>query len=199
MFKFYSAALAACVLVSACGSDVEDPHSHDDENEVVTTVRLTFDDGTSSVDFTFDDPDGEGGAAPTIDPVTLTAGSTYTVTLKFENGLEDPAEDITVEIREEDGDHQVFFTGDAVNGPGTSNTDAILTHMYGDMDDGGLPVGLDNQIVATRAGAGSLVVTLRHLPDGLKVADLAGTAASGGITALPGDSDASVTFEVTVQ
>ncbi|MEQ9497338.1 MAG: type 1 periplasmic binding fold superfamily protein [Deltaproteobacteria bacterium] len=200
MHKLISAA-AAALFISACGGDVTDPHDHN-EQEVITIVRLTFTAGVDRTVATFDDPDGDGGAAPTIDGIALTASSTYAVTVQLENGLESPAEDITAEVREEADEHQLFFTGDAVSGPATSNTDAILTHSYADMDDDGLPIGLDNTIVAERAGTGSLTLTLRHLPseDGvLKVADLASTAASGGITALPGDSDVSVTFDVTVQ
>ncbi len=196
------AAIAALYLMSACGSDVTDPHDHD-ENEVITTVRLTFTSGGSSLDFEFDDPDGDGGAAPTIDPIALAASSTYAVTVAFENGLESPPEDITAEVREEGDEHQVFFTGGAVRGPAGGSNAALLDHTYADTDDNGAPVGLENTVVTIQPGTGSMTVTLRHLPPNagtpVKTADLAATVAASGISALPGGSDVSVTFDVTVQ
>lgn len=190
-----TALFIAPFLAAACGSDVDNPDP-DNENEVITTVTLRFapQGGGAAVEATFKDPDGDGGAAPTVDDISLTAGSTYALTLTFLNELETPAEDITGEISEEDDEHQIFFTGSAV---GTA-----LAHSYDDMDANGNPVGLTNTVVAS-AGMGQLTVTLRHLPPvgdaATKVAGLAEQAATGGVSGLPGDSDASVTFEVTVQ
>jgi hypothetical protein len=133
--------------------------------------------------------------------VNLVAGTTYTLTLGFENRLEAPAEDITQEVRDEAEDHQVFFTGSAVNGPATSNTTAPLTHTYGDTDANGLPIGLTNQIVAA-TGTGQLIVTLRHVPPlnnvAVKTATLADEVKAGGISSIGGDTDVSATFDVTV-
>lgn len=202
MYKLTTTAFAVCILASACGGDPADPHDHN-ENEVITTVRLAFTAGGATQEFAFDDPDGDGGAAPTIDAITLAASSTYAVTVSFENGLESPPEDITAEVREESDEHQVFFTGTAVQGPAGGDANAPLTHAYADTDGAGNPIGLENEIRTAAAGSGKLTVTLRHLPEtagvAVKVADLANTVATGGITALPGDSDASVTFDVTVQ
>jgi hypothetical protein len=192
-------------LATACGGDVDDPHDHN-EQEVITKVTLTFtpSGGGSAIEASFNDADGPGGAAPTVDDITLSAGTTYTVRITFTNGLEDPAEDITAEVEEESDEHQVFFTGSAVEGPASTNTGAPLLHAYTDQDANGNPVGLENTIEARSAGAGTMTVTLRHLPpladdQPQKTAGLAAAAAAQGISGLPGDTDASVDFAVTVQ
>ena len=93
--------------------------------------------------------------------------------------------------------------------PATEATAGPLVHAYADVEsDYGtnaegddLPVGLSNTVMATEAGMGELSIMLRHLPalngEAQKAAGLADTLAKGG--ALPGDPDADVTFQVTVQ
>jgi len=197
-----SRCLVPSLLVFAACSD--DKPSGGNENEVITTVALAFapSGGGATVSAAFNDPDGDGGTAPTIDPIALAAGKTYTLTVQFQNKLETPPEEITDEVRDESDAHQLFFTGTAVNGPATSTTNAPLTQVYADTDAKGLPVGLSNTITTT-AGTGQLTVTLRHMPPvngaAAKVADLAGKVKAGGLQALPGDTDAQVTFAVTVQ
>lgn len=165
------------VLATACG---EPGHDHNEE-EVITTITLTFSPsgGGSDVVAVFDDPDGDGGNPPTIDPIALSAG-TYGLAVGFENRLETPPEIITDEVRDEGDEHQVFFTGDAP-----------LAHSYADQDARSLPIGLANTVV-TSAGAGSFTVTLRHMPP------LNDTPVKDG-TAMAGMVDATATFAVTVQ
>jgi hypothetical protein len=186
----------AIPLVS-CGDE-----GHEHPQEVITTVALTFmPAGGAPVTAVFNDPDGDGAAAPTVDPINLANGTTYTLTVKFENRLETPAEDITIEVNDESDQHQIFLTGSAVKGPATSNTTGPLTHTYTDMDANGLPVGLTNSIVAA-TGTGQLTLTLQHLPpvngSPIKVVGLADQVKTGGIAALPGDADVNVMFMVTV-
>ncbi len=191
------------VLLALIGCS-DDDTGHGNEAEVITTVTLTFTPagGGASLTATFDDPDGDGGDAPTMTPIDLIDGTTYTMLVRFENRLETPPEEITDEVRDEGDEHQLFFTGSAVQGPATSNTTAALTHAYDDTDSGGLPIGLSNTIVAA-AGTGQMTVTLRHLPPvndtPVKTADLAARARTGGLDSIPGDTDAQVTFAVTVE
>ena len=198
-----SALIAGC-NVAACGGDVENP-GEENENEVITTVTLIFTslgDGSKIV-ASFSDPDGDGGTAPTTDDITLSANTTYATEVKFLNELESPAEDITLEVDEESDVHQVFFTGSAVQGPATgTNASAVVEHLYNDTDANGYPVGLDNTIETIATGSGDLVLTLRHMPpindSPVKNGTLAADLANSGIGALPGDTDASVTFNLTV-
>jgi hypothetical protein len=165
-------------------------------------VILTFTPagGGAAVVAEFDDPDGDGGDPPTVDPVNLPGDTSYTLTVAFENRLESPAEDITAEVADESDQHQVFLTGSAVDGPASDEPTAPLTHTYDDEDANGLPIGLTNTIDAT-SGTGELVVTLRHMPpvnaEPVKTADTAADVAEGGFAAIGGNSDASVTFDVT--
>src|SRR5262245_44181440 len=102
-------------FVVACG---EESANNGNEAEVITTVGLTFmpQAGGSPITAEFDDPDGDGGDPPVVDPVNLAAG-TYLLSVTFENRLEDPPEDITEEVMDESEEHQIFFTGTAVDGP----------------------------------------------------------------------------------
>ncbi len=185
------APLFVLLLSAGCA---EDGHDHS-EQEVITTVLLTFDDGAgNSTTFLWNDDDGDGGNAPVIDDIVLDAG-TYSLNVGFENRLEDPAEDITAEIADENDEHQIFFAGTAVNGPTNEQTNAPLEHTYGDQDGNGWPVGLSNSVTAV-TGTGSLQVVLQHLPE-LKTATLANDA-KNGLETLPGESDVDVSFNVTI-
>lgn len=189
-------------------------HSHGEcgeETEVISRVVLTFtpDGGGTPVVAQFDDPDGDGGMSGVSDPITLAAGTTYTLGIEFFNGLETPAEDITAEVRAEAEEHLILIYGDGVMGPASTSAAALVTHSYADLEsDYGmnavgddLVVGLSNTIVADAAGEAKLSVMLRHLPElngaEQKGASLPADFAGGG--ALPGDVDVDVSFDLTVQ
>jgi hypothetical protein len=126
---------------------------------------------------------------------------TYTLSVRFQNGLEDPPEEITEEVNDESDVHLLLFTGSAIVGPATSNTSGPLEHSYADMDINGLPIGLTNTMVAT-PGTGLLTLTLRHMPPELppeKSADTVALARDNGIDALGGATDAQVSFSVSVE
>lgn len=191
------------LLLLACG-DVTDPDGTPDEQEVITTVILTFEPtaGGDAIEAQWADPENDGD--PTIDPITLDDGVEYALGVRFLNELESPPEELTEEITDEAEQHQVFFTGSGVEGPATgTNPAAVVSHAYADSDEGGLPIGLDNVVTALGVGSGELVVTLRHMPpeDGepVKQADLAEAVASGGFAAIGGDNDAQVTFSIAVE
>jgi len=207
MSRFNLVALSSLLAAVAC-SDVQDDdhdhHDHDHEHEVMTTVVLTFtstNDG-STLEYLWADAENDGN--PVIDDVLLMEATDYDVAVQFWNELEDPTEDVTPEISDEANEHQVFFTGDAVQGPGTgNNASAILEHAYMDADENGLPLGLDNTMTTLGLGTGELVITLRHLPpendEAVKVDGLAGQVADGGFSVIGGANDVQVTFPVEVQ
>lgn len=184
-------ALLLCFLAS-CALDAGSLN----DQEVITTVILDFD-GTT---FLFDDIDGDGGEPPMIDTIELAPGN-YSLSIHFENRLEDPPEDITEEVRDESAQHLLLFTGSAVVGPATSNPTGPFVQTYADTDANGLPIGLENSIVAS-PGEGLLTLTLRHMPPELppeKSADTVGEARDNGIDALGGATDAQVSFSVSVE
>ena len=205
MFKtlrFLLTVPCALTLALLGGCDVQNP-DETNENEVITTVVLTFSpqSGGTALEFRWADPENDG--SPVIDDIALSDADDYDLGVSFLNELEDPAEDITEEVAEESDQHQVFFTGTAVDGPASDNEGAPVTQAYADTDDAGLPVGLDNTVVSNSTGNGTFIVTLRHLPPqddvDVKVAGLAEDVAAGGFDAIGGDTDAQVTFDLVVQ
>ena len=195
-------ALTLLFALFAC-SDVEDSSRDETINEVMTTVVLNFtaDDGTE-LEFVWADPDNT--ANPSIDTIVLSDSADYALSLSFLNELEDPTEDVTPEIADEDDQHFVFITGSAVTGPATQdNPDAIVEHRYADEDDNGLPVGLDNDILTLAPGEGEFTVTLRHMPPQnkrvVKTADAPELVATEGISAVGGSNDVAVTLPLTVE
>ncbi|MBT6432057.1 MAG: hypothetical protein HOK28_03125 [Deltaproteobacteria bacterium] len=210
--KLILVALLQSLVLVGCGDDVgHDDHDHDDHeghdhdpNEVMTTLKLTFTANSDGSSFVASWADPENDGSPVIDDITLTNGETYTVTFGVLNELEDPAEDITPEITDEKDEHQVFFTGSAVEGPAhTSNPDAVVEHVYEDSDNNGFPIGLTNSFLATVNGTGVLSVLLRHMPpvngEAVKTGTLAQVMDSGSATDLPGSTDINVDFNVTVE
>lgn len=193
------------LFFAAC-SDVEEKHDHDHEHEheVMTTITLTFTsqaDGSTS-EFTWADPESDGD--PVIDDITLLDADDYNVDITIFNELEDPAEEITPEIADEEDEHQFFFTGSAVVGPATlDNAEAVVEHAYADLDADGLPIGLSNTITTLATGSGDFTVTLRHMPpeDGnpVKVEGLADTVANDGFESIGGANDFAITFPITVE
>lgn len=197
--------LSVLVMTAACSDVKEHDHDHDHSHGLLTTVVLSFTPaaGGDALSFAWSDPENDGD--PVVDAVVLpSSDQPYALDVELFNDLEDPVEDVTPEIAGEGETHQLFFTGSAVQGPATGdNPDAVLAHAYGDEDADGLPLGLENEITTLAAGGGELIVTLRHLPpeDGnpTKVASLAEDVAAGGFAAIGGDSDAQITFDVTVE
>lgn len=155
------------------------------EEEVITTVRTTLTGGGQVITLTSRDLDGDGPNAPVVTVSgNLVAGTTYTGSTEFLNELEDPAEDITIEVQEEGADHQVFY----------QLPSSIGTVTYTDTDANGRPIGLNFTLVAGTSGStGTLTVTLRHLPN-----KTATGVAAGDITNAGGNTDAAVTFSVAV-
>lgn len=155
------------------------------EEEVITTVTTTLVGGGQTITLTSRDLDGDGPNAPVVTVSgNLVAGTTYTGSTTFLNELENPAEDITVEVEEEGADHQVFY----------QLPSSIGTVTYTDTDANGKPIGLNFTLVAGTSGTtGTLTVTLRHLPN-----KTATGVAAGDITNAGGNTDAAVTFSVAV-
>jgi len=155
------------------------------EEELITTVNLTFKDTSSmtmdSLSFGFSDIDGPGGNAPTIDTIRLAAGKVYNLAIQFLDES-DPmdVENITMEIEEEDDEHLVCFEPTGVSGLVIDKTDS----------DGTYEVGLASQWsvsgIATSTN-GEITLTLRHQPG------------SKDGTCIPGDTDVEVDFPIIIE
>ena len=158
IFKY--ALLAIPFLYFSCSDDDDTPELPNEE-EVITTmiVTLTANDGSADVVLQTQDLDGEGGE----DPLVTVSGpisnmTSYSGSIQWLNEMEDEPEDITIEVLEEDDEHQVFFS----IGEGLP-----VQVIYTDEDGNGNPIGVNFILAPTEAGvtgSGSLTVTLVHEP-----------------------------------
>ncbi|MXY47907.1 MAG: type 1 periplasmic binding fold superfamily protein [Gemmatimonadetes bacterium] len=92
--------------------DHDDDHDHGPgEEELITTLALTItpSGGGSPIIVRFRDLDGEGGNAPVVDVLAVTAGTDYNGMVQVLNETETPPENITEEVEEEAEAHQFFF------------------------------------------------------------------------------------------
>lgn len=166
---------SALFLVVACEKDKD--NTPDNEQELITTVRLTFSNGASTLVFNARDIDGDGGLAPVIDKVQLAANTTYHLEVAFLDESKTPLSDLTDEVRGEGTDHLVCFTASGVVPDPTGL----------DKDSNSKTLGLTSQITTAAAGSGTLQIVLKHLADK--------TAASPCST---GETDVETTFAVMV-
>lgn len=182
--KFYMIALIAGIITVSCSSDDDNtPPVVINEEEVITTVivELVNSDG-EVVTLQSLDSDGEDGPNPPVITIqgNLTADTVYTGEVTFLNETEDPAEDITEEVEDEDDEHQVFFT----SGAGLN-----ITTEYDNFDDNGNPLGTLFTLNTGEASTGNFTVTLRHEP----------AKPNTGLADAGGETDVEVTFEVEIQ
>lgn len=179
MKKHFLLLAALATVAVACKDDdpVEDPHD-DHEEELITTVKLTFTDSATSTStvYMFQDLDGDGGNVPTIDTLFLDSSATYYVNAEFLNESESPAEDITPEIIAEDTDHLVCYST-------SSNVGIEVT----DYDANNLELGLESTWSTMSAETGSVMLSLKHQP-GIK---------DGSCSV--GETDVEVDFPLVVQ
>ena len=180
--KLLAILFISALTFTACSEDDHDEHDdHDHENEVITTVDYTLTNGSDEVTLTFFDLDGMGGnegEATVSGP--LTANTTYTGITEFLNATEDPVENVTEEIMEEDDEHEIFYT----------STIAGLTFTKTDVDGNDNLLGLKTLVTTGEAGSGSITIVLKHEP----TKPNNGSAEDAG-----GSTDIEVTFNVTVQ
>lgn len=175
------------LFLTSCNNDDDSNTVPVNEEELITTVTTTLTGGGQVITLTSRDLDGDGPNAPIVTVSgNLVAGTTYQGSTTFLNELENPTEDITVEVEEEGADHQVFYQ--------LASSLGTVTYDAADVDVDGNPIGLSFTLVAGTSGStGTLTVTLRHLPN-----KTASGVAGGDITNAGGNTDAAVTFPIVV-
>ena len=181
IFKY--ALLAIPFLYFSCSDDDDAPEPINEE-EVITTMAVTLvnhQNGNDVVTMQTQDLDGDGPNAPVVTVSgPLTAGTSYSGSIVWLNEMEDPAENVTEEILEEDDEHQVFFSAAGVG----------MEFVYMDFDGDGNPLGTQFVLAPLTTGEGSVVITLIHEPD--KPNDNTLNTAGGSV-------DIQTTFTVTVE
>jgi hypothetical protein len=181
--RFILAGLLATGIFS-CKKDPLPPQNPPvvNEGELITTVKLSFTDTTGvqpDVTAIFRDTDGEGGAAPTsFDTIKLAAATVYRCTVLLLNEATNPVDTLSNEILAEANEH-LFCYGVS----GGADVSIAITDT-----DGILPLGLVSRWNIGTATQGSVTVTLKHQPDGLKDG-----------TCSPGDTDVELDFRIEIQ
>lgn len=160
--------------------DRKDPKPVNEE-EIISTVQVTLTPSGpgAEVILKFFDEDGEHGSiAPVISASgPLVSAASYQARVEFLNETVTPAEDITLEVEEESGDHLICF-----------DTSGGITVQYEDTDDHGLPLGLETTWLTGSPGQAEVTLTLRHQA-GTKTGDCPGA----------GETDVEVTFIFSVE
>lgn len=176
---------ASAIAFVSC-SKKENPQIVNEEEVITTlTATLTPQGGGTTITLQSRDLDGDGPNAPVITVSgNLAANKTYTGAIVVLNETENPAEDVTKEVKDEADEHQFFFTP----------TNNIVTTAYTDQDGNGRPIGIQFTLTTTNAGTGNLTITLRHKPN-----KTAAGVSSGDITNAGGETDIAATFAITVQ
>lgn len=185
--------LILAIVFTGCSDD--DPPAPVNEEEVITTMRITLT-PPSGADIVLKtvDMDGEGGNDPivTVDgietnQVTLATETTYTGSIELLNESNpDDVEDITEEVAVDEADEHQFFY---VIGTGLD-----VTITYEDEDGDGKPIGVEFTLTANSVSSGDLTFILRHEPN-----KSASGVAGGDITNAGGETDISETFSISVE
>lgn len=178
--KFLALALITSLSFTSCNDDDNAPVN---EEEVITTVTITFTGGGQIVTLKSRDLDGDGPNAPVLTQEgVFAANTTYSGTISLLNELVTPADNISTEVVEEDTEHQFFYQ--------TTGNDVF---NYTSFDVNGKPLGDTFTFTTGTAGTRSLRFVLRHElnKNGENVANNDQTNAGGSI-------DLDVTFGVTI-
>ncbi|WP_346316275.1 hypothetical protein [Chitinophaga sp. YIM B06452] len=183
-------AAAATLLFAACKKEKNETPT-ENENEEITTVKLTFTNKAvpaEKVIATWKDLDGSGGTAPVIDKINLKANTTYTLATEVLDETKNPPDNVTEEIEEEADEHRLFhlFFVNA-NAPVTDSVNTAATVIPLDKDANNLPIGLEVSVATKAAFTGFLRMVVRHQP---------GTKNG---TYGPGSTDASAEFPIEIK
>lgn len=181
----YSGLFLLSFVFVACSNETAGPVNPE---ELINSVRLYFintTDRSEVITATFQDLDGSGGDLPLLTHPMLTANTNYDISIQFLNELENPAEDVTLEVSNENLVHQVFYVSEA---------GLNLIYAYNDRDINGNPTGLFGTIMTGAVSTGNLTISLIH--EGFKNAP---GVSDGDPTNTSGKTDIEVTFNVTIQ
>jgi hypothetical protein len=180
------------LLGSIIACDKDDDAAPVNEEEVITTVRVTLTSSTNPNDVVTllsKDTDADGPAQPTVTVSgQLQDNTTYNGKVTLLDETKNPADDITAEIlsdEDEKKDHQFFF----------EKIESLLgTFSYADQDADGNPIGINFTFASGTPSQGKLLLTLRHEPN----KSGAGVSA-GDKTNAAGTTDVEASFPLVVQ
>ena len=184
----YCFGLFIALFAPGCGDDDDPPIPN--EEELITDLIYTLTPtgaGGQAVTLTFTDRDGDGGNPPVVTiSDSLAANTEYAGVVQLLNAS-DPAdvENITLEVAEENTEHQFFYRTD-------SSLD--LTVAYDDEDVDGQPLGILTTVSTGNASAGTMTIILRHEPDKTAAGLTIDNPTPGG-----GETDIEVEFDLAIR
>ncbi|PEN14441.1 hypothetical protein CRI94_05290 [Longibacter salinarum] len=148
-------------LFTACDSN--EPSDNAGEQEVISNVTLSFDDPatTTAPDVTAEAVFGSGGDLQSVEPIPLTNGISYDVSIELRDRFND--EDITAEIEEEDEEHRFFYrVEDAESGGSPVNGILDISGLDADANGDDLGLTFAAETLSATSGTVYLRVKLRH-------------------------------------
>ena len=158
----------------------------ENEEELITTVTATFTPlAGPAVVLKFEDLDGDGGNDPVYTISPLMAETYYEIDVQFLNESVSPTVNMTEEVVAESESHQVFLIL-------SGGVEWVFNYL--DVDGGGLPLGIQNQVTTGEPGSGTLTLTLRH-----NLLKTALDVSSGDLTHAGGETDVEVVFDMIFQ
>lgn len=171
-------------LITSCKKD---PVEESNEEEVITTMKLTFVPvgGGTTLTYQFRDADGPGGATPTQDEIVLAPSRSYNVTVQLLNETESPAKDITLEVAAEADAHRFFYEP-------TAASNITVTGLNTDAN--GIGLGITSTWTTGAVATGRVKVTLRHYPG-----NPPGKAANDLVNNTKSNTDIEIDFGTRIQ
>jgi hypothetical protein len=163
------ALLATGLFFVGCKKDDDDT-----AEENITKVELHITAGGFDQKFAWEDADGDGGNAPTIDSIILPANVVYSARIHLFDGNKE----ITSEIEKESTEHVFTFFA-----PGA---DLTVNNLSTDTD--GQPFGLESRWIVGNASMGNMNIKLFHEPT-----DKSNAFSPGG------EVDFDITFPLRIQ
>jgi len=142
-------------LLISCKKDDVAPM---DDNELITTVELTFTDANKKVStFSFQDKDGDAKTPPEkFDKIILDKNMSYSLEINVYDETKNPKENITEQIKLESDVHLFVFKIDPAS---------LFSLKASDRDKNGLPIGLlSSGSTQNAVGNGKFNLILKHQP-----------------------------------
>jgi hypothetical protein len=154
LFKIVLGLLLTSTVITSCKKDKDEEPN---DSEVITTMQLTFvpNGGGTTLTYQFDDADGPGGAAPTVQDIVLAPSKTYAVTVKLLDKTKTPVADITEEVEEEADAHRFYYEP-------TATSNVTVSGLNNDAN--AIPLGVTSTWTTGAVATGKTKVTLRHYP-----------------------------------
>ena len=194
--------LTSCLKKNNLNANVENPLMPENENEIITTMKLTFDNGTTTTSYMFKDPDGDGGLAgfygnlsnslvlQSDSIINLLTNTTYSVSILLLDETKIITDTISNSVLNEGADHMFFFNSLNPSGNPYSVylTGSMTTVTYLDLDDNLRGIGLSTkwQTPSMAMGKSQLFIMLKHQP-----------SVKNG-TFGPGDTDIEIPFKLKI-